>query len=323
MPRFGTWIVLVAGVAPDLDQASYFSGAGAFLRLHRAALHSAPGAAVVACATASVFCAIDKRRRKTDPATAAKPALRFLPALFAGLVGVAAHLLLDAASGVGVSFLWPFRSQRCAWDLLSNLDPWILILLLAGLLMPELLRLINEEIGDRKKRARGRTAAIAALALVTCYVGSRAALRGRAVDLLMASEFNKRAPLSADAFPSGILFLDWRGVAVTDSTIEQTEVALGPGAQFDPDRSETKYKPQDSPALEAGEAAALTRMYLRYARLPLASVSQREDGYRVEVHDEQFAEGDTGPDNTFVRVDLDSRLHVVRQEILFAAEPGP
>jgi inner membrane protein len=55
LPRHGTAIILVAGVAPDLDYASYLSGASAFLRLHRALLHSIPGAAFVACATAGIF----------------------------------------------------------------------------------------------------------------------------------------------------------------------------------------------------------------------------------------------------------------------------
>jgi membrane-bound metal-dependent hydrolase YbcI (DUF457 family) len=322
LPRFGVAILLVAGVAPDLDYASYLGGAGAFLRFHRAVLHSLPGAALVACATAGLFCAIDKRRRKRDSdATAAKPALRFVPALVTGLVGAGAHVLLGVASGVGVELLWPFGTERYAWNLLTNLDPWILILLLAGLLIPELLRLVSEEIGERKKRFRGRTAAILALAAFAGYVGARVALHSRALDVLMSSDYNKLAPLSAGAFPSSTSLFEWRGVVVTDNTIEEVDVPLAPGTQFDPERSLTQYKPQDSAAMAAGQAARVTRLYLTYARFPLATVGQREDGYRFEVHDLQFAAGDMSPQNTFVRVDLNSRLQVVREEILFVASP--
>lgn len=323
LPKYGTAIILVAGLAPDLDYASYLSGAGAFLRLHRALLHSIPGAAFLACATAGVFLAIDRKRGPRESEPNAPPPLCFVPALIAALVGAGAHVLLDVASGIGVELFWPFSPERYAWDLLTNLDPWILILLLAGLLIPELLRLISEEIGERKKRVRGRTAAMIALAVLACYVGARAVLHDRAVGELMSSDYKKQPPLSGDAFPFGSSPLEWRGVAVTDNTIEEAIVPLGPDAQFDPDRSLTQYKPQPSPALTAAQNASSTRLYLKFARFPLASIAQREDGYRFEVHDLQFAGDDMSPENTFVRVDLDGGLRVVRQEILFAASPQP
>jgi membrane-bound metal-dependent hydrolase YbcI (DUF457 family) len=323
LPRYGMAIMVVAGVAPDLDYLSYFGGARAFLRLHRALLHSIPGAVALACVTAGVFWAIDRRRAQREPGAAAKPGLRFVPALVAALVGVGAHVLLDAASGVGVDLLWPFRAQRYAWNLLTNLDLWVVILLVATLLLPELLRMVSEEIGDRRKRVRGRTAAILALAVFAAYVVTRAVLHGRATNLLMSSIYQGRTPLSAGAFPSRLSALEWRGVVITDDTLEEARVPLGPGRGFDPERSVSYYKPQDSPALQAGEAAADTLLYLKYARFPLASLTQLEDGYRFEVHDLQFAGDDLGAENTFVRVDLDSRLRIRKQEILFAAEPGP
>jgi membrane-bound metal-dependent hydrolase YbcI (DUF457 family) len=322
LPRYGTAIILAAGAAPVLDYASYFGGASAFLRLHRAVLHSVLGAALVACATAGVFWTIDRQRVKREADRRARPPLGFVPALIAALLGVGAHLLLGVASGVGVDLLWPFTPRRYAWNLLTNLDPWILILFLAGLLIPELLRLISEEIGERKKRVRGRTAAIIALAVFACYVGARAVLHSRAVGVLMSSDYKKQTPLSGDAFPFSSSPLEWRGVAVTDNTIEEVLVPLATGAQFDPDRGLTQYKPQPSPALTAGQAAFSTRLYLKYARFPLASIAPREDGFRFEVHDLQFADDDMSPENTFVRVDLDSGLRVLRQEILFAASPG-
>lgn len=321
LPRYGMAILVVASVAPDLDFWSYFGGASAFLRLHRAMLHSLVGGTCVACVTAAVFLAID-RRRGLPAKPGAKPPLRFLPALIAALVGVAANIVLGIASGVGVDLLWPFEAQRYAWHVLANLDVFVLIVLLAGLLIPELLRLVSEEIGERKKKVRGRTAAILALAAFAAYAGARAVLHSRAVDVLMSSVYQGRTPLSAGAFPSSSSPLEWRGVAVTDTTIEEIEVSLWPGAQFDPERSLTQFKPQDSAAVRAGEAAADTLVYLKYARFPLATLTQREDGYRFEVHDLQFQPDDMSPENTFVRVDLDSKLRVVRQDIFFAANPG-
>jgi membrane-bound metal-dependent hydrolase YbcI (DUF457 family) len=324
LPRFGTAIILAAGLAPDLDYASYLGGPGAFLRLHRSALHSLPSAALVACVVAGGFCAIDaKRRRNAGEAASSGSALRFAPALVAAGVGTAGHILFDFASGTGVQLLWPFHARRCAWNLVANLDPWILIVLAAGLLIPPLLRMISEEIGERKQQVRGRTAAVVVLAILAAYLGGRAALHSRAVDLLLARDYHGQAPLSAGAFPSSASPFEWRGVVITDNTLEEIDVPLGPGKEFDADRSITHYKPEDSPALRAGQTAGATQTYLRYAAFPLASVARLEDGNRFELHDLQFAPGDPNPENISVRIDLDSGLRIIRQQFLFAASPNP
>lgn len=325
LPRFGTAIVVVAGVAPDLDFASYVGGPFSFLRFHRAALHSVAGGAVVACATVGAFYAFD-RWRQTKPAAARDmphTSFAILPALVAAAAGVAGHILLDIASGIGVRLFWPFGVRAFAWDLLTNLDPWILIALAAGLLIPPLFRLISEEIGDRRKRVRGRVAAIIALAMVAAYIGLRAEMHSNAIDLLLSREYHGQVALSAGAFPSSMSPFDWRGVAVTDNTIEEVDVPVGTSARFDPDRGLTHYKPDDSPALRAGQAASATQAYLKYARFPLAHVERIEDDYRFELHDMQFAGDDESPSNVFVRVDLDTAFHVRSQEFLFASSPNP
>ena len=324
LPRFGAAIILAAGLAPDLDYASYFGGPGAFLRWHRCALHSLVGGAAAACVAAGAFCILDSRRRRNVAgAEGAEPGLRFVAALAAAGIGAAGHIVLDLASGTGVQLLWPFRERRYAWNLVANLDPWILILLAAGLLIPQLLRMVSEEIGERKKQVRGRTAAITVLAILAAYLGARAVLHSNAFDLLLSRDYQGRAPLSGGAFPSSTSPLEWRGVVVTDNTLEEIEVPLGATKPFDADRSVTHYKPEDSGALRAGQAAAATQVYLNYARFPLASVVRREDGYRFELHDLQFAPGDLNPENIFVRVDLDSGMRVVRQEFFFSASPNP
>lgn len=322
LPRYGMAIIFVAGIAPDLDYLSYLGGPSAFLQFHRAVLHSIVGAAFVTLVTAGVFGAIGKRQTQQSSSHDPKPPLPFWAALICAVIGVAAHDLLDLASGIGVDLEWPFRVHRSAWDLLTNVDIWILIVLAAGLLIPELLRLVSEEIGERRKRVRGRLAAILTLSLVAVYVGARGVLHARAIDLIMSNDYQRRTPLSADAFPVSSAPFEWLGVAATDTTLEELQLSLAPGARFDPERSHTIFRPQDSPAVEAGEAAAYTQLYLKYARFPLASVTQLEDGYRFEVHDLQFAPGDLSPENTFVRVNLNGKLQVVRQDIFFASSPA-
>ena len=312
-------MLLVSGVAADLDYVSYLGGPGAFLKLHRALFHSAVGSLAVIGVIGAAFCFLDRKRPAKNPAAP----LRFLPAAAVCALGVTCHLTLDLCNGESVQLLWPFKIVSAAWNLTQSLDPWILFLLLTGLLLPHLFRLVSEEIGERKRGAVGGQGAAIALLLLLAYMGARAYLHSRAVDQLVSREYHHRAPLAAGAFPSASAPFTWRGVVTTDNTIEEVEISLAPGAEFDPDRSLTRYKPEESPALEAGQQTASAKKFLEYARFPLASVVHLEDGYRFELRDMQFAGGDNSPADIFVRVDLDSGLHVREEGFLFASSPNP
>lgn len=324
LPRFGTAMLVVSGLAPDLDYASYFGGASAFMRFHRSALHSLAGTAVMACVIAGAFCVLDRRlpHKKAAQATAPMP-LRFLPALAVCAVGTAGHVLLDLASGVGVQLLWPFRTHWSGWDLATNFDPWVLALFVAGLLLPLLFKLVNEEVTSGQKKRTGMASAVVTLLLVAAYLGARAYLHGQAVDLLLSREYHGRVALSADAFPEPSTPFDWRGVVGTDNTLEEVEVPLGHAEQFDPNNSVTRYKPEDSPALEAADKSAAAARFLEYARIPIASVRRVEADYRVEVRDARFPSDDDDPANVFLRVDLDSNSQIRREAFLFASSPNP
>jgi inner membrane protein len=324
LPRFGTAMIVASGLAPDLDYASYLGGAEAFMRFHRSALHSVAGSAVMACAIAGAFCVLDRKMppKKTARATTFVP-LAFPAAFAVCAIGAAGHMVLDLASGVGVQLLWPFRAHWSAWNLINDLDLWALLLLVVGLLLPLLFGLVNEEVGERKKGPGGSRAAIVTLALLAAYLGARADLHSRAIDMVLSREYHGRIALSAEAYPESSAPFAWRGVAVTDNTIEEVEVPLGPGEEMDPNRSVTRYKPEDSPVLDAGEKTAAARKFLVYANVPFASVQPLEAGHRVEVHDLRFADGDMEPANVFVRVDFNSSMQITHEGFYFASNPNP
>jgi membrane-bound metal-dependent hydrolase YbcI (DUF457 family) len=324
LPRFGTAMLIVSGLAPDLDYASYLGGPEAFLRFHRTALHSIAGAAVTAGAVAAAFRVLDRRmppKKNVQVKTVAPPT--FGAAFATCAVGVTSNVLLDLASGVGVQLLWPFHGHWSAWDLVTNFDLWILILLILGLLLPLLLRLVNEEVGDRRRGRGSSVAGVVTLILVAGYLGMLANLHSRAIDLLLAHEYHGRVALTAGAFPESSAPFDWYGVVVTDNTMEEVEVPLGPGQEFDPNHSVTRYKPDESPALDAGERTAAAERFLAYARFPFATVRPLEGDYRVEILDLRFPPDDTEPANIFVRVDLSGDLQIRRQGFRFASSPYP
>jgi len=321
LPRFGTAMLVVAGVAPDLDYASYLGGASSFLRYDRTLLHSLPSslALAIALALAFYFLALHRDKKTSGLDDSRFPTLTFGMAFLVCAIGIAAHLLLDVVSGVGVRLLWPYRGRWFAFDLLRDFDIWILMFLVVGLLVPMLIGLVSEEIGERKKRTSGGGSAIAALVLILAYVGARGVLHGRALDLLESHDYHGRVALAVGAFPESISPLEWRGVVSTDNTIEELGVPFGVGREFDPEHSATQYKPDDSPALEAGEQTAAAQRFLKYARFPLASVVRTGNGYQFDLRDARFAADDGSPWNIMVRVRIDEDMRILEQGFLFAS----
>ena len=319
LPRFGTALLITAGLAPDVDSASYFAGPQGYLTLHRSALHAVPGGVALGCALAAAFCMLDSRWPPAKNPRKPPPRLTFAAAAALSFLGIAAHDLLDVASGEGMQLLWPFRTHWFRWALAESFDPWVLVLLIGGLLVPQLFRLVNEEVGARKKHGVESGAAVFTLLLLCVYFGARAYFHARATDLLLSSEYHGREPLAAGALPSPANLLDWRGVVSTDNTLEELDVNLASAAELNSDRSLTHYKPPDSPALEAAEGTGVARRFLRYAEFPLASVARREDGYRVELRDLRFSAGDETAANLIVRVELSRDFRVMRQTLRYAS----
>ncbi len=305
-------ILIVSGLAPDLDLLSYLGGASAYLHYRYAVLHSILGAPILAIAIALAFW-LTARRNKSAP-------LRFSRVLLLCVIGVATHILLDVATADGVQLLWPFRARWFAWDLLSGVDPWILAVLAAGLLLPALFHLVSEEIASKKKRPRPSKGAIAALAIVALYLGARADLHATAVQTLLAQDYHGAMPLVAGAFPDSASLFSWRGVLDTKNTIEVVSVPVGGGDVFDANSSLTHYKPGSSPALDSARNAPLAQEFIRYARFPLADLENTADGYRVTLRDFRFPDDADTPDNLIAVVDLNANFTLRAQAIQFASE---
>ena len=317
-------MLLTTGVAADLDALSYFGGPTLFLRFHRTVLHSLVGSLSIAFVTAVIFLAIDKIRSKRQPVSQ-KPVR---PGFGAGLVtlvcviGVGSHILLDLVSGIGIQLLWPFQPGWMGWELSTNIDLWILALLAAAVLLPELLKLVSDEIGEQKKSPRGRGAAITALVFLVLYIGSRAAFHSQAVNLLVSREYHGRPPLAVAAFPFAATPFTWRGVVTTDATVEELSVSLLGGVEFDPDRTLTRYKAEPSAALDAGRRTQAAKTFLAYAKIPFASIIRMENGYRFELRDMRFPLDDSSPENILARADFNSSLQLLREELRYASSNG-
>ena len=306
--------VVVAGTLADLDRLSDLAGPAIFFRLHRTITHSVGGLVVTAAVVSCLFFFL-VLRKQTD-----RFSLRgtFVAALLASVL----HVALDLCQSEGVALFRPFSSKRFAADWIDGIDPWILAILLAGILLPALFGLITEEIGARAKKPRGRTAAWLALAALAAYAGGRIVLHANAVSTLEARTYRGEPARRAAALPEAVSLFTWHGIVETESALHLVSVSVGPGASFDPETAVALYKPQPSALLDAGRTARVSQEFLRTARFPKASVEKTEEGYRFTLRDLQNAQAGVAEEGVAVEIELDSSAKVRSQRFVWGRELG-
>jgi membrane-bound metal-dependent hydrolase YbcI (DUF457 family) len=295
-----------AGVAADLDQLSAYAGPSAFLAWHRTATHSILGTLVIVAAFFAVAYLISRGKPNVDTMRTVFLAL---------LAACSIHVALDLTQNESVQLLWPFRAQRYSADWVAHFDLWILLILLAGALLPQLLALVTEEIGAKSKGPRGRVGAIVALLAVLIYTGTRFVLHGNAVAMMEARTYRGELPRRVAAFAESDSPVHWRGIVETERALNDLNLNLAGGSSFNPDTAVVYYKPESSAPLDAARATGSVRRFLAAAKFPKATVEKIDAGYRVQLRDlAQQQEMRSGP-RVIAIVDTDANAKVLSDEL--------
>ena len=295
--KAGAIIAITTGTLADISWIAVLFGPSAYLSWHRTYTHSILAALVIAFILPAIFLTIflltgaigipikpvdgdpgdfqaarkNARRRTVDTL--------FTIPLFAALL----HLAIDAAQADGVMLLWPFSSKRFAADCLPGLDPVLLTIFFAAVAIPELFRLITSEIGAKYKGPRGRRGAIIGLAVMLLYIGVRALLHSNAVAALEARTYRDEPLRRVAALPISASPVEWLGVVETERALHQIPIDLLSKDALDPERAQTDYKPEPSPALDAALHTSTARRFLASTRFPKASVVSTVTGFRVAL----------------------------------------
>ncbi len=307
--RAATPMLLVSGMIADVDWVTRLGGAALFLRGHRTVTHSLIGTVAIVAAVAVGSWIAGRKYPKF--------AVRLFPALAICAIGAGMHLLLDMLNGYGVKLLWPFSAKWYAWDLADSVDSWILFFLLAGLLLPELFRLVLEEIGSKPKRHGRQRGAIVCLVFVAMVIAGRTVAHGRAIALLDSREYRGQTPLVVAAFPKPSNPLLWSAVVETDNALYNLEVPLGPGREFDPELADVHFKPEPSVTLKNAVSSSTAAQFLNFARFPLASVQPEGDGFQVRLRDMRFESELVGRRGVVAVIDLNAQSLVVGEHLEF------
>jgi inner membrane protein len=301
--------MVFAGTIADIDLLGIFFGPSAYFAARRTCTHSLLG--TVAIVLVSILL-VRLLARKDSEAVAALILPMFLAASL--------HVVLDAFQSEGVQLLWPLRHARFALDWLPAIDPWVLFLLLVGILFPELLRLVSSEIGAKHRAPRGRNGAIVALALIALYIVGRASLHSGAVATLEPHSYQHESARWVGAFPDGFSVFTWHGVIETESRMCVVDVPVGPQKSFDPESAECVNKPEPSPELEAAQNSHVAQEYLRAVPFPRASVAKTEDGYDVVLRSMRDVVESSVRHRVAARILVDAKFAVVSQGFVWTRD---
>jgi len=301
--------MIFAGTVADVDLISALFGPAAYFAGRRTYTHSLVGTVGIMI-IALIFA------RYVDAKKLEAFATLILPVTLAAIL----HLLLDLLQSQGVALLWPFRSTRFAMDWLPSSDPWILGLLLGGILIPELLLLISSEIGAKSKLPRGRNGAVVALLLIVVYICGRAALHAESLASLETPLYHRESARTVASYPDGYSILVWHGVVETASLLCVADVPLGPGNVYDPETAQCVNKPEGSRELTLAQHTPTAVKYLRVTRIPRALVGKTADGYEVIFRSMRDIAEDKTSYRVAVRVLLDAKFNVVSQGLIWASD---
>src|SRR6202035_2596627 len=290
-------LTIPAGVIADADAFSSIISPSAYLGWYRTYTHSVLVSLIIAC----IFSGAYRVWASRDLLSRLSARTVFVAVLLAQWL----HLAMDAAQWQGVELLWPINPARIALDWLPTIDPWIVTVLVAAILLPEFFHLIGSEIGAKGKRPRGFVGAIVGLVMVLCYVGLRADLHATAVAQMQNRSYAGELPRQVAAFSDFVSLVTWQGVAESESALHEVAVHINSSRRSSLDPGINLFKPEPNPLLQAAQGTESAKRFLRVARFPKATIQKMDTGSEVQIRDLRYASSGEMKREPMVTVDFD------------------
>jgi len=313
-----TTALVVGANLPDIDLAwSSFHSALAYFHYHRGWTHSIAGLVVLTLLLWLALLAADRWLLAGRTQDRARPS----PLLLAAAIGVASHILMDAANTYGIRPFLPWNDRWVYGDLWVIVDPWLWLILggavylsresgrrrnlvwLAGAsaaaivvlfapLVPASCRVawaagLVVTIAICRGAARGRPpaprTAIAGVGLVVLYAGLCAASHHVALARVARMAAAVPAPRRVAALPHPADPLRWEWIIADASSLRHGAVGTLPF--FDPPAAPTTVLSRglDLPAVQALMQSCAGEVIREFFRFPFAAIEEQPNGGRVVV----------------------------------------
>lgn len=283
--RFSMLALIIASNIPDIDVVAAPHGGVAYLKYHRGITHSLIGLTALAAILAITLYALGRR---ASPAKNGPPlSLKWL--FLICWAGTACHVLMDFTNAYGIRPFLPFSHRWFALDLMPIVGPWLLLILILGLCVPAVLRMVTEEVGERKGAGHAiRNGAIFSLVAMVGLWGLRAVSRQKALGMLGARTYGQEATTRLGAFPTVLDPFAWHGVVESDDAYYLTGVD-SLSAELPEENPAILRKPPPSAALSAAQKTGAARVFLNFSRFPYAVVYREGNFTYVYIRDLRFA----------------------------------
>ncbi len=272
---YATVAAVLAAEAGDVDILWSFAGPVQELKHHRGITHTLVAAPVVAAVVVGGVWLFHRWRESRRLRTAAAPhpdpnaPTRPQPQqvhwgwlYFTALIAAFSHILLDWTNNYGVRPFFPFNPRWYAGSFVFIAEPLLWALLLLAMIMPWLFGLTDGEIGVRRKPFRGRGWAIFALVGMTALWCWRWAEHAQAQAMVENTQITSEPVRRIALEPYPVNPFRWHAILETPDFYQTAEVNSRTGAVDTDPRTDTIFKPSDSPAIEAAKRTPLGQVYL-------------------------------------------------------------
>jgi inner membrane protein len=304
-----TLALLIGANLPDLDVVAWLGGDLSYLKHHRGFSHSLAGLVSQGAFVATILWLTHRARSKGSI-----PNLRML--FFMSLAGLASHTLLDYTNSYGIRPFLPFNARWFAADLVFIVDPWLLLILASGLLLPFLFRLIYQEIGSKAGGYRG--GAFVTLSLVTVFWMGKWVAHEKALDELQQRSYQTGQPIRVGALPQFLNPFGWSGVVETEKAFHLTFAGWGfLQSEFERRRVKTLFKPESGEVAVAATQGTQAGVFVDFARYPLFQISTVPEGYQVTARDLRFDFAGRSTHRFVYSALLDQKLKIVSEQFRF------
>ena len=267
--RLGVAALVIGANLPDVDGLVYLGGRGVNgLWFRRGWTHGVLAMVVLPLLLTGVLLLLDRRRGGAGP-----NAVRPRQLLLLAAIGVWSHPLLDLLNVYGVRLLMPFSHRWFYGDALFIIDPWVLAVLVAGILLARVTRL-------RERAAR------LALVVFAVYAALMAFGSWRAESLIQKTVTNRRSyrTLAAPAYGNP---LEREILRDLGGTYEVGDLTLGIHMRYTPVAAVGS-----AGNTAAAELAARTSdgiKFLSWARFPVYELVPGGDSMFVIIKDLRYA----------------------------------
>ncbi|HEV8610157.1 MAG TPA: metal-dependent hydrolase [Thermoanaerobaculia bacterium] len=222
-------------------------------------------------------------------------------------VGIATHIAFDWITSFGIMFLIPFSRHRFALDWVFILDPYFTGIASVSLLATTIFR------------PKGRLLSSVGALVLVAYVALCAIMHSRALEIWKRMDAPP-AGTKVAVLPQFLSPFRWLGLSDRGNEIHASFFDIGPFAKGNPsprpperlsdilrslrdsypppDRARIQRYEKPSPSAELLQAENLpdVRIYLDFARFPLATVQPEPDGTTsISFQDLRFLPWFTGP----------------------------